>query len=279
MDLRTSRNIIVGGVISLVLLYFPYVLVIIIGRQRPKWSVLTIFPAAVIAISLLAWAALFLELNSSQLFSNISIVIMNIAVAVLLCAFLNGEAGAPPSRIALAIIAIVLGVTFILQWTRDLSKVSDLRTVTHSEEYLKKAEALIPQHTVVGSVRSPGAMTYPFAKYNAVYTLGDYLLLQGRDCFAVNISDLSTPIDSTSNMTITRSMKAIRDGIFYRYSSLPANKDLSEGELMEKFVDEQHIQFLLIEQGAVLPANLEARVSEQIKDSLSGERLVKIGAH
>ncbi len=278
MDLRTSRNIILGGALSLILLYFPYVLVIVIGRWRPKWSVLAIFPLAVIAISLLAWAALFLELNSSQLFSNISIVIMNIAAAVFFCTILNGEAGVPPSRFALAIIVFVLGATFILQWTRDLSKVAHLRTATHSEEYLKNAEARIPPHTVVGSVRSPDAMTYPFAKYNAVYTLGDYLLLQGRDCFAVNISDLSTPIDSTSSMTITRSMKAIRDGIFYRYSRLPANQDLSEGELMEKFVDEQHIQFLLIEEGAQLPANLEARISEQIQDSLSGERLVRIGA-
>lgn len=276
LELATRRNIIVGGILSIAIMYAPFIIVIALHRRQYSKTVLGLVPGIIITAGLLVWSILFQELNSSQIFSNISIVVVNLSIAIILSEIINNYPTVRPSRAVIAITAILLIGAVGFQVSRDVSKAGKLQVTSHSDDYLRKIGELTTPNSVVASIRSAGEMTSPFMKYNAVYPLGEYLLLQDKGCFAVNISDLSTPIDSTSNISATRSMKAIRDGLFYRYSKLPKNAALSEHELMEQFVDEFSIRFLIVSKNAVLPTKFMERAKEIVTDPLSGEQFIEL---
>ena len=77
-------------------------------------------------------------------------------------------------------------------------------------------------------------------------------------------------------MNLERSLKAVRDGIFYRYSKFPENTHLNEEELMAKFVKQYDIRYLLVQKGAKLPSLFEKRAKSILVDPLSGERFVEL---
>jgi hypothetical protein len=276
LDITTRRNIIIGGVISLIMLYLGHMIILLLNRRNINKTLLAIFPLSVIAISLLVWAVLFRELNSSQVFSNISIVVINISIAIVLIDVINAYANQRPSKAIIITSVILFGATIIFQATRDIQKAENFRVTLHTDDYLRKVEETIAPNSLVGSIKTAAEMTSAFMKYNAVYTLGDYLLLQDKQCFAVSMSDLSTPVDSTSEMTISRSMKAVRDGMFYRYSKLARNSGLNEDELAQRFVKEFQMRYIIASKDAVLPSSLSVHANVVATDPLSGERLLEI---
>ncbi len=275
-DLPTQRNILIGGTLMLLILYSPYLGAIALNWKRSTKTILVFFPMIVVGLSLLVWAALFREVNSPQIFKNISVPIVNVTIVIFLSQIVKsarlGFHAKTPLILTYCIVAIAITYQVILT-TRAVKRRQD---ITHDDGYLKAVEAGVPSNSIIGCIRSVQGMTNMASKYNAIYQLGPYLLLQKKNCFAVNISDLSTPIDSTSAINLERSLKAVRDGIFYRYSKFPENTHLNEEELMDKFVKQYSIRFLLVQKGAKLPPRFEKRAKSILVDPLSGERFVEL---
>ena len=276
VDLTTQRNIVVGGVLMLLAIYSPYLVAIALNWKRLKRTTLGLFPLVMVGISLLVLACLYYEMNSLQLLSNTTIVLLNVAVVIILAEIANSYRREIGTKTPIVIGSALVIISIVFQVTFNVMGIKTLRTTIHDDGYLKGVEATVAPNSIIGSIKSVDEMTSIFGKYNAVYTLGHYLLLQGKNCFSVNISDLSTPIDSTSAISLSRNLKAIRDGIFYRYSKVPENTDLNEEELMAKFVKQYGIRYLIVQKGAKLPPMFEKRAKSILIDPLSGERFIEL---
>lgn len=276
VNLVTQRNLIIGTGLLLLALYSPYIAVMGLNWKRFKRTTLGLFPIIVAGVSLLVLAVLYYEMNSLQLVSNTTIVLINVAVVIILAEVANSHLRETGTKTSLLISSALVGISIAIQITFNVMGVNTLRTTLHDDNYLKSVEATVAPNSLIGSIKSVEEMTPIFGKYNAVYPLGGYLLLQSKNCFAVNISDLSTPIDSTSAISLSRNLKAIRDGIFYRYSKIPENAHLNEEELMAKFVKQYGIRYLVVQKGAKLPALFENRAKSILVDPMSGERFVEL---
>ena len=275
-NLSAQRNVLIKGIGMLLIVYSPYVALIMFYTRRSTRKILGFFPVIVVGISLLVWTALFRELNAVQIFKNITVPIVNITIVILLCQMANSYRRAVDAKIPFIVAFSLVAIAIVFQVSFTAKAIKHQRTVIHDEGYLQGVEARVAPNSIIGSIKSVKKMTHIWHKYNAVYPMGPYLLLQDKNCFAVNICDLSTPMDSTSAMNLERSQKAVRDGIFYRYSKLPENTRLNEEELMAKFVKQYNIRYLLVEKRAKLPPLFEKRAKSILVDPLSGERLVEL---
>ena len=275
-NLSAQGIILIKGIVMLVVIYSPFVALVVFYARRPTRKIIGFFPVIVVGISLLVWAALFREINSVQVFKNITVAIVNVTIVILLSQLANSHRRAVDSKIPLIVTLSLVTVAIVSQVTFTAKAIKRQRTVTHDEEYLKGVEARVAPNSIIGCIKSVKKMTRIYHKYNSVYTMGQYLLLQKKNCFAVNISDLSTPIDSTSALNLERSLKAVGNGIFYRYSKFPENSHLNEEELMAKFVKQYDVRYLLVQQGAKLPSLFEKRAKSILVDPLSGERFVEL---
>jgi hypothetical protein len=277
-NLRTQRNIILVSVISLLVLYFPIIFILL---KRP--SLITIknlplvFVIAVVFISISIWAVLFYELNSSQIFYNISTTTLNVSAIILIISSIDsGVLLFKTTSISVWCINFLILLTLGINVFKSIDKITELNEQTHSCEFLKRVFESIPENELVATLKSPKEMEEIHFKYNAVYPLGNYLFLFDKNINSVNINDLNTPIDSTSKMNITRGHKAIRDGLFYRFAHLEENKDLSRSVLTIKFLKKFDIKFLIASKNVELPEILVVNTKNTITDSISGERFIEL---
>lgn len=277
-NLRTQRNIILGSVIYLLVLYFPIIFILLKRRSLITIKNLPLFfVITVVFISMSIWAVLFYELNSSQIFYNISTATINVsAIILIISSFDNGVLLFKTKSISVWGINILILFTLGINVIKSIDGINKKNEQKHSSEYLKKVFESIPENELIATLKSPKQMEGMHSKYNAVYPLGNYLFLFDKNINSVNISDLNTPIDSTSKMNIIRSHKAIRDGLFYRFAQLNENKDLSRSDLTIKFLEEFDIKFLVASKNVELPQILVINAKNTITDSLSGERFIEL---
>lgn len=275
-DLRTQRNIIVSSLIYLLFLYFPFIFLIRIYRSR-SINILLIIVLLLIVISLATWALLFYELNSSQIFTNFSIPALNVFAIILVVYGINNEmlSFKKNSKLSISLILllfIIIGVNII----NTYSQISKQKIQLHTNNYLREVCNSIKEGELVASYKSSKDMSGMHSKYNAVYPLGSYLFLFNKNVNSVNISDLDTPIDTTSNMNINRSYKAIRDGLFFRFSKMAKNENLNKDELIMKFIKDYNIKFIISSKKAILPQVLNKNIKKMIIDPLSGEKFIEL---
>ena len=151
----------------------------------------------VVGLSLLVWAALFREFNAVQIFKNIAVPIVNVTIVIFLSQIVNSYRRAFHAKTPLILTYGIVAIAITYQVILTTKAIKRRRTITHDDGYLKAVEAGVAPNSIIGCIKSVKEMTGMADKYNAIYQLGPYLLLQEKNCFAVNISDLSTPIDST----------------------------------------------------------------------------------
>ena len=137
-----------------------------------------------------------------------------------------------------------------------------------------KVDELLKPKALIASLKGSEDMIDLYAKSNAVYTLGDYLFLYNKNAYTVNIGDLSTPIDSSSYMNLARNMKAVKEGMFYRYSKLRENRSLSEASLIENFLNKFRIRYIIVSRNAELPVRISDKVETVVSDPISGEKFI-----
>jgi hypothetical protein len=92
----------------------------------------------------------------------------------------------------------------------------------------------------------------------------------------VNVNDLATPIDSSSEMNLKRSIKATRDALYYRFAHFEENHGLDRDELMFRFFDNYDIRFVIIEKDAETPQAIVTNAKNIFQDSLSGEKFIEL---
>jgi hypothetical protein len=277
-NLKTQRNIILSSVIYLSILYFPVLFLLFHNRALIRIKNLAlVFIITSVLISISIWALLFNELNSSQVFYNISTSLINVSAFVLIVASLNnGVLSIRAASKAGWVLNILIALTIVINIINSTNKIHTHHFETHSYEYLKKIYETVPTNELIATLKAPNEMEEMHSKYNAVYPLGNYLFLFDRNINSVNIGDLDTPIDTTSKMNRNRSYKAIRDGLFFRFSQLDENKSLNRDDLTIKFLDEFNIKFIIASKDVEVPQILSMNVKSMIADSVSGEKFIEL---
>ena len=112
------------------------------------------------------------------------------------------------------------------------------------------------------------------SKYNAVYPLGSYLFLMNKSAESINIGDLYTPIDCSTEINCIRSKKATSNGYFLRYANL--HPDYSQKDIYISFLRKNNIHKLIASKNATIPSFMLVNVKLIAHDSFSGESFYQI---
>jgi hypothetical protein len=279
---RTRINIVGGSMLHLVMLYTPIALPLLVfaavNKIRPKkqHAVPAVVVGLCIAVGIGTWALLYQELNAFQVFSNITIVSLNILLAVSVIYLYNRFADRTVKYGRACFIAMML--LLLVQGGRAM--VGQHLPDVHSFEYLRAVQRAVEQNNLRAgvSIKDADVLQNMFFKYNAAYPMGDYLVMMRDGLSVVNIGDFNTPIDSSSRLNQYRSEKAIQNGLFYKQVMLAYNNKVPSPDMIEReqvaFVRRHNMQFIILSANAVLPAALTTDVAHEITDSKSGERFV-----
>jgi hypothetical protein len=276
--LRTRFNIVAGGLIQLVVLYFPMIAVMaglfFKKKLKPDYA-LSLVAAATVLLSLLGWAVLYLDLNAVQIFSNIGIVTLNVFFAIMLIELAaHPDIGKPYLKIvfALLLLPFLFQVKNSIAWTPA--------SLPHATAYLSAISQQQRKNNLKRgvSIKARDRVEDLFSKYNVVYPLGDYLSLMDDRVFVVNIGDFDTPIDSSSVVALQRSKKAIELGFFYRQvlsvtgGVLPDQKTIEASQV--EFIRKYDIQFVILSAKASLPSGLAPFIDVALEDQFTKERFI-----
>lgn len=274
-SMTTMVNIVIGGILSILILYCPFLMILGVNRSQWKLKIEEVsFVSVVIAASLVTYAILYIDFNAAQVFFNIAIPIINVSLSILFIAVVNSHLSYSTSTARIYILMSILVCLTAFNMVSNIKKQFDLRHQSHDNVYLSKIDKLLKPNALVASIKDAKDMNELYKKYNAIYPLGDYMFLLNKDIYAVNIGDLSTPIDSSSYMSLTRDTRAVKEGMFYRYSK--ENGGLSESQLMEKFLNQFQIKYLILSKHAAIPSNILANAKTIVEDPISGEKFVAL---
>ena len=286
MNLVTQRNIILGGLVHLLICYLPLIPVLWLylrvtdNRNSDQTLYFKRLGVSSILVGLLGWAFLYRDINSFQVFSVITLPLMNCAVAIGIISILNHFEYIWSKYRTLSMISAILVVCVVGVQISNALPGKRIRSANqYSQEYLQKVEQItrINNLQVGASVKDESLLEEPHNKFNAVYPLGEYLTLVDESIAIVNIGDFNTPLDSTSGMNYERTLKAMGSGIFYRYVVEHVGKYPSArmvDSLQATFVDRHKIQFLILSKDATLPKNLINRLETSVSDTRTGEKFI-----
>lgn len=281
ININTQRNIFLASILGIIILYLPFVFIIINDRKnyhisKLKSNVPLLFVIFGILVSILIWCALYVELNSRQIHQNLSIPLLNVAFSIYIIGILNRNNLFKPFKISISNLSLIFVMILIAQnFIKTVRLDNFKKQETHSVEYLSQIENKIIPNSLIASLRE----TEPVEannKYNYGYTLGDYLFLMKENVYPVNVGDLNILIDSTSALNLYRSEKVICVGIFYRYSKFPENKNVSKEEMILKFLRKYNIQQMIVSKNAEIPKTILPYIIELITDRISNEKFVKL---
>ncbi|MCS6934326.1 MAG: hypothetical protein NZM35_04135 [Chitinophagales bacterium] len=154
--IRTQINFIAESIIYLLILYFP--LIFFLFKRRSLITIRNLplmFVVILVFVSILLWAIFYYELNSYQIFSNISTPAINVSAIILIISSIDNGVLSCRTRSFYgwginALVVLTLGVNII----NFLKKIEDIKTQKHSYIYLKKIYESIPENELVASLRS-----------------------------------------------------------------------------------------------------------------------------
>ncbi|MEQ8909970.1 MAG: hypothetical protein RIC95_12300 [Vicingaceae bacterium] len=278
-DIRIQVNILGLSLLSLFALYLPLLVIIIAYwkklNKNNNLQVPIVFTLSIVFTSLFAWMALYTELNSSQIFYNSSISLLNV-FSIIAFIWWFKQLKADTHYLRKGIVSTLLIVAISTNVAQYFEKSILLKENTHTNEYLTKLYKTIQEGELVASLKAKEDMMKMHSKYNAVYPLGNYLFLFDKDVNSINIGDLRTPIDSSSHINHKRSLKAISNGFFYKYAQENRTADQEIEEVEFNFLHDFEISHLILSKKADVPTYLEKHATMITKDSLSGERFYEI---
>lgn len=271
-DLKTFINIIGGGGLQISILYFYFISILLFffiwkHKSLILQNLRIIFlVGSIFCISLISWALLKDMVDSVQIFTNISIPLLNLII-ISSIAFLYYQAGRlKPIFMILVWIGLILNVAYTFNKVQLKHSFSEgyIRKINRESDGLNPVGAFIKAKEDYNSI---------FSKNSNAFTLGDYLAIKNSDYNTVCINVFDIPVDSTSEMVGTE-MNLIQNTPFYRFVERQKRngqfRDIGQSQI--EFLDQYNIEYVIATQRAVLPERIQERVRKVITDPLSGEK-------
>lgn len=272
--LKTAFNICVGTTIQFALIFAPFFLFLILNkkvkiRQLIKQPEIQILIFAYL-FSLLGWSVLHDKTSSTQIFTNLSVVLLNLAATfILMICWINRN-----SKLRLVNLIFITSV-FLIGFNNTLSE--------YRFEYPQKyryIEEIISTSNKISSLGSFIFDTKDYANINFSYISnfviqGGYLTYAKNPTFPLSLSPYSFPVSSDARLA-SMQKAALKNTPFWIYVEKQKEKGIVQSipESQAQFIEEMKINYLICTKNVVLPDLLKKKVKKQIIDENTGERFL-----
>jgi hypothetical protein len=274
---RTAFNVVAGTSIVIFVMYLPLVVGVVMLVSKTAGilhSKLVWLATGTLALSLLAWAALHTMPDSVQLFSNISVSLLNLGSVLTVWYILTASslrwakfaasAGAI-FMIVFSVADIAAGKAYAENPMRNLAR--DFASVLEAEkEILEKPGGYLREKEEYHSI---------FVKNSAFSTPAPYLSLWSDRQYLTSLSVYNIPLDSSSALFPFES-KMVANAPFFKFVEGQKRAHTFGGldQSMVAFIKINSIRYLVLTPFAKLPEAVAGLVSHEVINPINKERII-----
>lgn len=271
------------GLIHLGLLYAPFFFIYLLFRhhlfiQVKKHRTFFLINFCLIISGAAAWALLEGFAQSSQLFYNMAIPLLNVTGILLLILIAKEFRIHIFNKKSWMFASIFLLIVASQVYQVGKTHFKERGKQIYSTRYLLQIDSLVQSgrlSPVGGALKGPEDYRSEYSKMVAGYTLGYYLQYMKNGYATVSLSDFDIPINPDDRRN---NLKDIQSGALYQFveRQKAANKFISTEKSQLEFLRKNKINFLILSANGQLPSILADYITFEIKDSISGERFLII---
>ncbi|HVD99688.1 MAG TPA: hypothetical protein VNB90_15875 [Cytophagaceae bacterium] len=267
--LMTSFNIIAGASIQFGLVYLPFVaFVYLINPGMIKWRYEYWGILLVYGFALSGWAVQHDNLDSVQVFSNLSVSLFNVLAFICLLSLLADLKTIGALRLMLA------GVTLVCILQMKVSWVAYRSEHVNDPDYLKRIHFLSKDLSSIGAfmLSKEKYEETPFSYVSNFVILGDYLVYAKYKTLPTSISPFEMSFSKDSAIAKLQ-REGRNDTPFFVFveEEKNAKKFSSIEQSQVDFIKKYHINYIIATKDISLSPLLKNLVREEIKDKKTGE--------
>lgn len=269
--LRTSINIAGGAALQIVLLYLPYMLFChsyafqVLRNYKTEPAIL--LTVLIWVFSLAGWAVLHDRVSSIQVFSNISIVILNIWACYGIIKTWHQNGGSRLIRFLGMVALLLMPAIHVFREYRF--------QYTQTPAYISKVIGLSERFSRVGvfMMDSAAYQRIHFSYVANFAILGHYLIYAERQTFPMSITPHAFVLSGQPHLQEMESL-GVKNTPFWIYVEelKMAGEFTSIAAAQLRFIEEMKVNYLICSAGVQLPREFEDRVISHLEDSNTGER-------
>lgn len=272
--IKTAFNIIIGTNIQLIVIYSPIIVVTILFLDKIKkycfkQSFIFLF-VLVYLFSLLAWALMQTNLNSSQLFYNISTPIFHIfsILIILYSIFIL-----PNQKIK--IITFIFSGFFIFIGIYNVFAYKGYQKFENSFVQEIKKDFKLIKNKIGICFQNEDFYSSPHTTSNTS-ALGCYLLLFEKNTHTIDLTIFDIINQQKNHFFYNTYKKNLQNSIFYRFVEQQKQKNKFESIQQSQidFIKEYKIEYLVASNNVKLSPLINVLIKKEIKDTISGERFI-----
>lgn len=272
------------GLIHVSLLYVPYFLLLYLFRhyifiQLAKNKYFFMLNFCLIISGAFVWAVLHDFAQSSQLFYNVAIPLLNVMSILLLILIAKEYRISVFNLKGLMVIGVVFLIIVSQVYLVGKTHFKERGKQNYSVSYLLQIDSLVQSgklSSIGAALKGPEDYRSEYSKMAAGYTLGYYLQYMENGYATVSLSDFEIPINPKEQRN---NLKDIQSGAFFQFVErqkvIGTFKSIEQSQL--DFLQKNNINFLVVSANGVLPDMLGPYVELELRDSISGERFVLVG--
>lgn len=268
----TFVNVIIGTSLTYLVIYLPLVMILLFfllkGYLKGQIQLMLIYCSILFSSLLISWAIFHEMADSVQLFSNLTVPLVNILL--LLVVFNIYPILKSNYKAILALLFMLISINNILVQYPDL-----YRTAKYDVSFLEQVKKEINAHdNHMAFLKSSEDYIDIFSKNDKFATLGNYCLQFNDNLRFHSLSVLDIPIIETS-LHANLEKIFVSESIFYQF--LQAQKESSTQNICElqlKFIKKYNVRHLILSPKTTLPECLEPYVLKKIIDKKSAEKFM-----
>ena len=273
--LKTCFNIVAGTSIQILLIFIPFILIFLTLNHsilNPKKYPFEILLMTLIYVSsLCGWAILHNKLSSVQVFSNISVVMLNIAFFIITASILASKYTLKKHILSLTMFSLCMAVAFKNSFNEYKYQ------YPQSKEYIEKVYAKSADLTRLGGFlfSKEDYKQIGFSYVANFVILGDYLIYSQEKTFPISLSPHQIEIpEEPIQKQMWLDGKLNTPFYLYVEKQKGAGNFKSIAQSQIDFIREFKINYLIVTKNVRLTPELQNIVKEEIVDSNTGERFI-----
>ena len=268
--LKTSFNIMAGSTLQILLVYLPFLILFYLYCRNDVKKLLRSSPLQLFLLlylsSLLGWAVLHDKTSSTQIFTNVTTVSLNIFACYALIVVWSSSLHLMLTRITVC--------TLILLYSISLSVHEYRFPYAQSNEYIEKIITQSSELSPLGSfIFDPSDYQNIGFSYIANFAIpGNYLLYSKSNTFPMSLSPHNF-VFSTDPFIAKLEDEGIKNTPFWIFveeqKELGQYKSIAESQV--NFIDRFKINYLICTKRVALPEQIRSRISAKLEDPITGE--------
>ena len=271
--LRTRINIILGSLIRLGILFFPFIILLglFIKKYQEgfnlKWIIFIFLSMNL--IGLITWALLYQAVNSAQLFYLV-LKGTNVLIFLLLVYFFT-QFKQPVYRFIF--ILIFMANTFMNIYYKIKHQSSPFHPNEFQEEIAKEVDSLNP----IGIfIQHPSEFNGIFQKYTSFKAYDRFLVLVNNQSIAVSLSDAEISVSQEDMLIAQQEKKALNLSFFLAFIKLQKQRKqfVSIDQSQVDFIQKHKVQYAFVSAKADLSPLIKKMIKKEIKNKNSGQRFL-----